>query len=286
MKLDHPLQAWAKKARGGHEFHQTILDLTLRCPELFPSPEAAARYCAAASDNFNRRALQPNEVQNALSGAYAKQHEDPSSPKPPKLQPSPQLIQTHRGREGDLDALRISSDLTVRTAGQALAKLYHPNDWICLSKSVSRPEFDFVENWVKKPDLLEYQFIVPSVYRQGCLSKAQEGIQKTSYLVHEIDDKVLDAEAQIGLALKLTDILPLQMVVWSGGKSLHAWFDFKSQDPTAKAAFHDLSSQLGGDKAMQRPTQPARLPLGTRAGKGTQDLIFFRKPETETKNPK
>ena len=172
MKLDHPLQAWAKKARGGHEFHQTILDLTLRCPELFPSPEAAARYCAAASDNFNRRALQPNEVQNALSGAYAKQHEDPSSPKPPKLQPSPQLIQTHRGREGDLDALRISSDLTVRTAGQALAKLYHPSDWICLSKSVSRPEFDFVGNWVKKPDLSEYQFIVPSVYGQGCLSKA------------------------------------------------------------------------------------------------------------------
>ena len=277
MKLDHSLQAWAKKAQGGTEFHQTILDLTLRCPELFPSPEAAAKYCDAAANQFNRRPLQPNEIQNALTGAYAKQNEDPSSPKPPKLQPSPQLIQSHRGREGDLDALRITSDLTVGTAGQALAKLYRPDDWICLSKTIDRPEFDFAENWAKKPDLHEYQFIVPSVYRQGCLSKAQEGILKTFYLVHEIDDPNLDIEAQIGLALKLADVLPLQMVVWSAGKSLHAWYDFKSQDHTQKAAFQELSTQLGGDKAMQRPTQPARLPLGTRPGKGIQDLIFFKK---------
>ena len=281
MKLDHPLQAWAKKARGGIEFHQTILDLTLRCPELFPAPEAAAKYCETAANQFARRPLQPNEIQNALTGAYAKRNEDPSAPKSPKLPPSPQLIQTHRGREGDLDALRISSDLTIRTAGQALAKLYHPTDWICLSKAIDRPEFDFAENWIEKPDLHEYQFIVPSTYTQGCLSKAQQGVQETFWLTHEVDDPNLDLEAQIGLALKLADLLPLQMVVWSAGKSLHAWFDFRSQDPAAKTAFHALSAQLGGDRAMQRPTQPARLPLGTRPGKGTQDLIFFKKPENE-----
>lgn len=279
MKLDHPLQAWAKKTRGGIEFHQTILDLTLRCPELFPSPEAAAKYCEAAANNFIRRPLQPNEINNALTGAYAKQNDHPYSPKPPKLSPSPQLIQTHRGREGDLDSLRISSDLTVRTAGQALAELYDPADWICLSKAIDRPEFDSVENWIKKPDLHEYQFIVPSTYLQGCLSKAREGIQETRWLVHEIDDPNLDAEAQIGLALKLAGVLPLQMVVWSADHSLHAWFD-SSQDPHAISAFQQLSAQLGGDKAMQRPTQPARLPLGTRPGKGTQELIFFKKPGT------
>ena len=278
MKLDHPLQAWAKKARGGKGHHDFLSALTIFAAKSQPDFDKALAWCRAAADEFHRRPRQNNEIANLLAGAYALKHQ---SDRPPKILPNPTLRKSHRGAEGSIDALRISSDLSVRTAGQAIEKLFAPDDWICLLKAVNRPEFDFARNWAEKPDLHQYQFIVPNAFEQNTLSRERQGALKAFYVVHECDDKDWDAEAQIGPIMKLSEILPLKMVLWSAGHSLHAWYDV---DHSKLDEFIELSRMLGGDPKCHASNHPVRLPLGTRPGKGIQDLIHIRKDNERKQN--
>ena len=273
MKLEHPVSAWARKARGGKGHHEFLRDLTIRAAENQPDFEKALAWCRQAADHFTRRPRQTNELRNLLTGAY--ELIDRPTPSEPKPAANLALRNAHRGREGDLDALRITSDLTVRTAGQALLRLFDPSDWICVMRQVERPEFDFAGNWAEKPDLGDYQFVAPNAFHQNTLSRGRQGVLKRLLIVHEGDDKGFDHEAQIGPVSKLTEIFPLLMVVWSGGKSLHAWYQINN--PSNLDDFTRLSALLGGDTHCHKPNHPVRLPLGLRPGRGRQEIIYARK---------
>ena len=114
-----------------------------------------------------------------------------------------------------------------------------------------------------------------NAFEENTSSRRLEGIKKRRLIVHESDASNWDAEAQIGPIMKLGEIFPLQAVVWSAGKSLHAWY--VTDDCARLPDFIQLSTMLGGDHKCHAPNHPVRLPLGLRPGKGRQELIYAKK---------
>ena len=124
-----------------------------------------------------------------------------------------------------------------------------------------------------------YQYMThnPSVVRPTGRNESNLSGQR-KYLLHEVDDKAITFEQQLGLIKQLESIVPLKMVVSSGGKSLHAWFHWK---PGRRDDFLALSQKLGGDVRFANGSQLCRLPWGTRRKKGEplsaeQPIIFWK----------
>ena len=92
-------------------------------------------------------------------------------------------------------------------------------------------------------------------------------------MVHEMDDAGVDFDQQVGPILALGEVLPLKLVTFSAGKSLHAWYSLAGQQHKARE-FLDASQRLGGDPAFERFTQLSRLPGGSRPGKGPQSILY------------
>tara|TARA_R100001163_G_scaffold62911_1_gene54174 strand:- start:3046 stop:3279 length:234 start_codon:yes stop_codon:yes gene_type:complete len=65
------------------------------------------------------------------------------------------------------------------------------------------------------------------------------------------------------------------MVVWSGSKSLHGWFNVHGRDETEIQRFYDLAKILGADMATRTPSQLARCPWGLRDNGNVQEVIYL-----------
>lgn len=80
------------------------------------------------------------------------------------------------------------------------------------------------------------------------------------YLVTEFDKGSFATQAaMIG---HLRDFLDLRLVMSSGGKSLHAWWDVEGIDDEELSPFWRYATQLGADPAMWTRCQYARMPNG------------------------
>ena len=72
--------------------------------------------------------------------------------------------------------------------------------------------------------------------------------------------------------------LPLRMVVYSGGKSLHAWFECKdATQERIEATFRHLCL-YGADYRGCLPEQQFRLPQGWRSDKGARQAVIYFNP--------
>jgi len=71
----------------------------------------------------------------------------------------------------------------------------------------------------------------------------------------------------------------LAVVVSSGGKSLHFWFDVHGVDETTLQVWFAAARRLGADPATNVPCQLVRLPEGTRGNGARQSVIYFNPRE-------
>ena len=161
--------------------------------------------------------------------------------------------------------------------------MFEPDEWISIAKNAfdSAGSVKTALEWSACPDLAEYQFICPNVFKPQADSRravhAAEGGWR--YMVHEMDDAGVDFDQQVGPILALGKVLPLKLVTFSAGKSLHAWYSLAGQ-PHKAGEFLDASQRLGGDPAFERFTQLSRLPGGSRPGKGPQSILYHSLNET------
>ena len=99
-----------------------------------------------------------------------------------------------------------------------------------------------------------------------------EGVAAFRHALVEFDSVPLDQQFAIVLATRL----PVSAVVYSGGKSLHAWVRVDAPDrETYKlrvAAIHALPLLAGMDKANKNPSRLTRLP-GARRGDKVQRVV-------------
>lgn len=96
------------------------------------------------------------------------------------------------------------------------------------------------------------------------------------YLVTEFDSGTKDEQAAI--IQHLRGFAPLVMVLFSGGKSLHAWWRCKGADEGKLLRFFHYAVSLGADKKIWTRSQFVRLPQGWRRDKETLQQVYYFDP--------
>lgn len=172
-----------------------------------------------------------------------------------------------------------------RTPQECLAELWPPEALLCCGPSQDSAKVMACAAWLKE-DLQSMQFIVPSRMRatwgvtqdgresQRCLTNTG----RRQWLVVECDSTTEDQQARI--LAHLAKVLPLTMVVHSGGKSLHGWFYVEGVDEPALAMVFSRAVQLGADSHTWNRCQWVRMPGGTRPRQdgqsSRQSVLYWR----------
>jgi hypothetical protein len=97
----------------------------------------------------------------------------------------------------------------------------------------------------------------------------------------ESGHSILDACA--ALIWRLAKFLPLVLIVYSGGKSLHGWFNVWRLAEPQHRDFMEAAIRLGGDHHTFTRSQFVRLPDGRREN-GRRQFTFFFNPANGVKN--
>ncbi len=150
-------------------------------------------------------------------------------------------------------------------------------------------------------ELATYKFLNPSIFKkvEGVLIPDGDGGEKLStrcnanvkerpYMLLEIDSK---DEALIerftSFAMELAKFIPLKLVVDTGNKSQHFWFDARNAEPKEVSAIFALACQHGADKQMGVRSQIARMPnvSASDEGRAAQRVIYYDHSNTSYPNP-
>jgi len=159
---------------------------------------------------------------------------------------------------------------TGATAEEAVSVLFGPDDlvcagWVC-ERAVVRPLREL------RPRLWTLQFVVPNPMK-GAAGLTKEGkpsarcqgnVAERRYVVAEFDDPGFPKADQARVASGLGEALPLVMIVDSGGKSLHCWYDCRGADANALTAFFSAAVRAGADPTRWDPCGWVRMPGGIR----------------------
>lgn len=101
------------------------------------------------------------------------------------------------------------------------------------------------------------------------------------HLVVEFDTGDGRAEQAAVLSSLHTPAMPLVLAVWSGGKSIHGWFDTSRADPSLHVALFSLAAHLGADETLFDMSKLVRMPGGTRSNGQPQVILYFN-PKAQT----
>lgn len=185
--------------------------------------------------------------------------------------------------------------------------LFPGNPWLCVAKAQDRHRTARREQW--RGRLSEHPFIVPNVMSTQWGEKATGGrsmrcngnVGLRRYLVVEFDfarhDKAGKPTFDIDLlnrlekrGISVADLCAsiicelqfgkptLRLIVSSGGKSLHSWWDCQGLPEGEVETFFSNACALGADPATWTRCQLVRMPDGTRDN-GTRQQVLLFNPE-------
>jgi hypothetical protein len=98
------------------------------------------------------------------------------------------------------------------------------------------------------------------------------------YLVTEFDSGTQDEQAAI--IWHLRQFAPLRLVLWSGGKSIHSWWDCEGIAESITGRFFRYAVSLGADSKIWTRSQFVRLPQGWRDDKQQRQEVYFFAPKS------
>ncbi len=169
---------------------------------------------------------------------------------------------------------------SLSTAG-ILKSLFSPDSLICAGRS----NRDFatlpLADWKSKL-LSPWQLLVPSPMSALSGRRKSDGVLSPHtldntgprrFLVIEFDRGTLDD--QTSLVWELGRCAPLVMVVFSGSKSLHAWFLCQNIPDAELHRFMRFAVFLGADSATWTRSQFVRMPNAVRSNGSVQKVLFF-----------
>lgn len=176
---------------------------------------------------------------------------------------------------------KMSPDCLVDQTPQRFLDLLFPGDpLICVGKSLGNVRT--AKRSELAIDASRCSFIVPSpmnsslgLTREGRKSwRCNDNTGPRLYLVTEFDGGSFDEQAAIIWNLKAH--APLAMVVYSGGKSFHAWWRCEGVDESRLRKWMEYTVRLGTDYHTWTPCQLVRMPGGWRRDTNTfQEVIYF-----------
>jgi hypothetical protein len=155
-------------------------------------------------------------------------------------------------------------------------RLFHPSDRIWIGEPTdsgdhARDHFKTAAEWLLAGPL--GHFTCPCVFDPSTVHRSNASVLRRPYLVMESD--TLSQDQTCAIARWMREFMTLRAIIFTGGKSLHCWFDMPSGE-----LFERLKVTLpilGCDPALFKPSQPVRVP-GVKRGDVWQCLYYFNPP--------
>jgi len=241
--------------------HQTIID-----------------YC----ERHATRALQPNEVENAIGSRLKCQNIKSKSFKKPNPIIKKRAIDYSITQE-NLEMLSPVSNPQDMPSESIIDLLFPNNPLLCCG--VANSAFKTITKVDWGDSLRKMRLIVPSPMssKMGFTQSGKPSSHTLSntgqrrFLVVEFDDGTLDQQASIHYHLGTK--FPLTLIVFSGSKSLHGWYYVQGSKESHVKEFFNYACSLGADRATWTKSQFVRMPNGVRDNERKQNVIFFN-PKT------
>lgn len=172
----------------------------------------------------------------------------------------------------------ICSGKKAATHEEALAILFNPGDILCVGESSSQALA------APYPDAASHedkQFITanPLKMQEGTKAdglpsiRCQSNIALRRHLVVEFDTEP-ELSNQARLHAALSSIIPCALVVYSGGKSLHGWYNVETVNLEEQTYFFSQAALMGCDTSLWDTCKWVRMPGGLRDN-GQRQLVLY-----------
>jgi len=278
----------------GNGVHRWLFTMALKLHRHLP-PEDIEKRLAAAVVNCGR-VVPGSEIHDAIKNSarpstVAGRAATDSPPRVPKPKWAPVNIDLRAKiiKDSPVALAELSAMSPVRIDGSTpptkffIKNLFGPDDLVCVARDASGFG-THTRDVLLSADLTGSSLIVPSPMSEKWGStqqgkSSQHTLSNTGerrYLVTEFDTGGADEQATI--INHLRSFAPLVMVLWSGSKSLHAWWSCIGSTDAQQLNFFQYAVSMGADPATWTKSQFVRMPQGWRQDKGVRQQVHYFDP--------
>lgn len=156
-------------------------------------------------------------------------------------------------------------------------RIFHPDDVVWIGDKIDSGAEHFATNFRTVAEWLKSEScpgprIAPATFKAGSYSRTKENVEAHRLFVVEHDK--LGIREQCALIKCTRQWCRLRAVIFTGNKSLHAWFDVPA--PKALERLRVMLPAWGVDPAGFRPNQPFRMPATIHEKSGRYaDLLYL-----------
>lgn len=281
--LNNRLQKWAEQELLAEQpLHLDIFRAAILMLEMGYAEDLVFSFLRNAADAVPDRPVPDLEIRGAIDYAKARLTGGVTGVTWPKFEPAYRNEVVAR-YSVSLEDLAARSEKLNQNAWFYLFRLYAEDDFVCLGRTA----YDFgtqkLPAWQEPMRHHEYEYVSPNPMKfewgftksgepsMHCLDNCGPKV----FQVVEFDFGGMHEHA--ALLRWLGKKMPLVLVVYSGGKSLHGWFNVKGRSEEQVLAFFQDAVSLGADPKMWSPVQFSRLPGGTNSKtKRHQSVVVFQ----------
>lgn len=301
LEHENQLEACLKRRKG---LHPSIYHVACNYAESGVAEEVAlAKIKSDASSLHYTRSSDDREIQSAVRAAYIKilgnAGEHPATPRLDRYSPScaRQIATT---RDISIEQLADQSpEEPPQSAPQALVSLFAGDELVCLARNFQQSKTKPMESWLSGccGNINIYQFVVPNPMssRTGMTQagdkqspRARNNTGPRRRIVCDFDHP--RPEHQPSIIAHLWDYCgdAPELVLTSGGKSLHAWWRCDGLSQESITEFETEATRVGADPNLlteRRKNQLVRLPCGRRDNGNSQQVFFWNPSPMNSTQP-
>jgi hypothetical protein len=236
------------------------------------------------------RPIEDREIENAIRGAMNNGVVGVQKEKMPKVNEELRQAALETSAFKMLSDLKLASKTKnpeLLSSGAILSRLFSADQLVCMASDKATAHTGPRNYFSGREERLP--FIVPNAMAaefglttSGRTSRrCNDNVGPITRTVVEFDTGTLDEQAALIGAIAACGVA-LDMVLWSGGKSLHAWFDLANLADEERQKFFRYAAALGADKATFVPCQLCRTPNATRTENGNKQEVLLLNVESRS----
>ncbi|MDB4378698.1 hypothetical protein N9Z59_00125 [Akkermansiaceae bacterium] len=270
--------------------HYSLFSFGCKCAEEeIPIETAEESLKSSVANLAYKREASDREIREAIEGAYRRVLSEPAD----EVEKLPSYSRNKAktiARDFSITLEEIANDSPCDPPSkpqEALRLLFNEDELICLAKDPKSPSIGTLAEHLKVyPNLCRYQLIVPNPMarktgftKNGKSSKrCNDNTGKRRRIVCEFDKP--SPKIQPSLVAYLAEFCGMdpELILHSGGKSLHSWFRCDDWSSEEIITFEEEAAIIGADRACLgegRKCQLVRLPAGIRDNKKDQKIHFW-----------
>jgi hypothetical protein len=270
--------------------HPYLYRYACMCANVEINPNEAIEHMKDCVESLSyHREVPDREIESAVEHAYAAMMEGTSQAKKIVMKYNHMYsMNLSKKYQTTIDDLKKNSPMSIPSSeNEALKYLFLGKELVCLAKNTNQAKTLLLDNWIEHNiDTKGYQYVVPNpmtskkgMTKDGKLSsRAFSNTGKRRRIVCDFDEP--DEKIQPSLIVHLSIFCgeDPELVLYSGNKSLHAWWRIDDWPVQDIEIFEEEAAKVGADSAVlgeARKNQFFRLPGGLRNNGKLQEIYYW-----------